>query len=254
MGFKNIEAICFTHYHADHVAGLPGLLLTMGNYGRSEPLTIFGPPLLNDIVQGLINIARELPFEVKLIELSDKISTTNSVGEIFIHSIPVEHTIPCLSYSIEIKRVGKFNVEMAKKHDIPIQFWSRLQKGEKIQYVDQTYFPEMILGEPRKSIKVSYCTDTRPIEALVDFVRESDLLICEGMYGEEEKLEKAIEKKHMIFAEAATIVQKGSVKELWLTHYSPSLEKPEEFYNNAKSIFSNTILGKDLLRKTIYFE
>jgi len=253
-GFKNIEVICITHYHADHIAGLPGMLLAIGNSGRREPLTILGPPMLNDVVQGLTIIARELPFEMKLIELSGEIPTTNSVGEILIHSIPVEHTMPCLSYSIEIKRAGKFHVEMAKKYNIPIQFWSRLQKGEIIQHKNQTYFPAMVLGEPRKGIKVSYCTDTRPIEALVDFVRESDLLICEGMYGEEEKLEKAIEKKHMIFSEAATIAQKGCVKELWLTHYSPALENPEKFYDNAKSIFANTVLGEDLLRKTIYFE
>jgi len=253
-GFKNIEAICFTHYHADHISGLPGLLLTMGNYGRIEPLTILGPPMLREIIQSLTIIAQELPFEIKLIELSDKASATNSIGDIFIHSIPVEHTIPCLSYCIEIKRAGKFQVEMARKHDIPMQFWGRLQKGEIIQYKNQTYYPEMVLGEPRKGIKVSYCTDTRPIEALADFVRDSDLLICEGMYGEEAKLEKAVEKKHMLFSEAAAIALKGSVKELWLTHFSPALANPEEFYNNAKHIFANTILGKNLLRKTIHFE
>ena len=253
-GFKSIDAIFFTHYHADHVAGLPGLLLTMGNSGREEPLCIYGPPGLIDIIKGVTVIAPQLPFEIRLFELSKDNVATSGFGEIEIHSIPAEHAVPCLSYSIEVKRAGKFDVQRAKDKGIPVQFWSRLQKGETIEVDGTTYTPGMVLGEARKGLKISYCTDTRPIGSLVDFAQESDLLICEGMYGEENKIEKAIEKKHMTFLEAAMLAKNGKVKELWLTHYSPSMDNPEEYLNNAKSVFSNTVIGRDLMSKTLVFE
>lgn len=252
-GFKAIDAICFTHYHADHIAGLPGFLLTLGNSGREEPLTIFGPPNLEDIVTGLTVIAPELPFEIKLVQLSYESCTTNTIGEIIINSIPIDHALPCLSFSLEIKRAGKFDVNKAKVFNIPIEFWNRLQKGESITHLGITYEPCMVLGEMRRGLKVTYCTDTRPTGSLVNFCRNSDLLICEGMYGAEDMLIKAIERKHMIFSEAATIADKSNSKELWLTHYSPSLGAPELFINNAKNIFANSILGADLMMKSFYF-
>jgi ribonuclease Z len=253
-GFKSIEAICFTHYHADHVAGLPGLLLTIGNSGRTEPLAILGPPGLTKIIKGITVIAPELPYEIKLTELADENITINNLSGIIIKSIPVEHTVPCLSYCVEIRRAGKFDVARAQSLFIPQQFWSHLQKGEVIRHQGSVYTPEMVLGEERKGLKVSYCTDTRPTEALPQFINKSDLFICEGMYGEEEKLPKAVENKHMIFSEAAHLARKGCVNELWLTHYSPALEKPEFFLDNGKRIFNNTNLGRDLMKKSLLWE
>ncbi|WP_201024148.1 MBL fold metallo-hydrolase [Tepidibacillus decaturensis] len=114
-GLKAIEAICFTHYHADHVVGLPGLLLTIGNSGRTEPLTLIGPTGLNEVIRGLIVIAPNLPYELHLIELPlDKIQTVK-INHLIIHALPVEHTIPCLAYTLEVKRGRKFNPEKAKK-------------------------------------------------------------------------------------------------------------------------------------------
>jgi ribonuclease Z len=253
-GFKFIEAVCFTHYHADHVAGLPGFLLTLGNSGREEPLTIFGPPGLFEVLKGLTVITPALPYEIKFVELSGESKTVNSFGDIIISTIPVDHGIPCLAYSLGVKRAGKFDAERAKKSNIPIEFWSRLQKGEIIDHAGNTYTPNMVLGEERRGLKISYTTDTRPIDGLIDFISNSDLFICEGMYGEDEKLSKAIEKKHMLFSEAASLAHSGKVNELWLTHYSPSLENPESFIDYAKDIFPNTVMGKDIMFKTLNFE
>jgi ribonuclease Z len=253
-GFKSIGTLCFTHYHADHVAGLPGFLLTLGNSGREAPLTIFGPPGLFNIVEGLRVIAPLLPYEIKLIELPLDNQIANSIGEIIINSIPVDHTMPCLAYSFEVKRAGKFDVQKAKISNIPMEFWSPLQRGQVIKYQGNIFTPTMVLGKERKGLKVTYCTDTRPTEELVNFINDSDLFICEGMYGENDNLSKAIEKKHMIFSEAATLAKKGNVKELWLTHYSPSLETPEEFIDYAREIFENSHLGNDLMIKSIKFE
>lgn len=253
-GFKAIDTILFTHYHADHIAGLPGLLLTLGNSGREEPITLMGPPGLRKVVEGLTVISPELPYELRVTELSDCQHSEHCLNDIVIKSIPADHTLPCLAYSIEIKRAGKFNVERAKKHEIPVRYWNRLQKGEIITIGDRCISPEMVLGDARKGIKVCYCTDTRPTEALYEFVRDSDLLICEGMYGEEANFDKAVNKKHMMFSEAAWLAQRGNVKELWLTHYSPSLAGPEEYIDAVKDIFENTVAGKDLQTKTIRYD
>lgn len=251
-GFKAIDAICFTHYHADHIAGLTGFLLTLANSGRKEPLTLFGPPGLVEVVKGLTVIAPNLPFELLLVELSSK--STNRIGEILINSIPVDHRISCLAYSLEIKRPGKFDAGKAKALDIPIAFWSRLQSGEVVKSDGKVYYPSMVLGEPRHGIKVTYCTDTRPIEDIIDLSVDSDLFICEGIYGDDEKLSNAIDKKHMTFTEAATLAKKSNVKELWITHYSPSLSDPDLFIDNAKNIFPNSIPGQDLMKKTLFYD
>ncbi|MEZ4357781.1 MAG: ribonuclease Z [Eubacteriales bacterium] len=251
-GFKAIDAICFTHYHADHIAGLPGLLLALANSGREAPLKLFGPPGLKNIVKGLRVIAPELPFEVKLVEINAK--STYRIGNIFIDSILVDHKIPCLSYSFNIKHPGKFDVDKARGLNIPIAFWRRLQNGETVKNNGKLYNPGMVLGEERRGIKVTYCTDTRPTKGLIDLAENSDLFICEGIYGDNEKLSNAIQNKHMTFIEAATLAKESRVKELWLTHFSPSIKDPDMFIDNAKNIFSNSVSGKDLMKKTIFYD
>jgi len=269
-GFKAIDVILFTHYHADHVAGLPGLLLALGNSGREEPLTLIGPPGIKEVVEGLTVISPDLPYALSLFELPDNkicevslndinlINNINNVNNLAIRSLvlrsaPVDHRIPCLSYSLELKRQGKFYAERARMLNIPVKFWKKLQKGETITLDGRVIYPEMVLGEARKGIKISYCTDTRPTESIIDFIKDSDLFICEGMYGDNENFEKAVQKKHMTFKEAAELARKGNVKELWLTHYSPSLKNPEEYIEAVKAIFANVHAGKDLYKKTITY-
>lgn len=253
-GFKNIDAICFTHFHADHIAGLPGLLLSIGNSGREEPVVLIGPVGLIEVVNGLTVISPELPFDLKLIELSENQNKVTRVNEFFIKSLPVDHAIPCLSYCIEIKRQGKFDIQRAKDLEIPMNFWSRLQNGESIELGNFLIRPEMILDKERKGLKICYCTDTRPTKEIVGFINDSDLFICEGMYGDDNKYQKALERKHMLFSEASRLALEGRVKEMWLTHYSPSIVNPEDFLFKATEIFEKTTLGRDLMTKTLKFK
>ena len=253
MNFKPIDILCVTHFHADHISGLPGLLLTMGNAERTEPLTIIGPRGLEKVVSALRTIAPELPFEVNCIELSEQDEYFEMNGY-NIHAFKVKHNVVCYGYSVEIKRKGKFSVDRAKETGIPVKCWNPLQKGQTVEVDGVTYTPDMVLGPERKGLKVTYCTDSRPTDAIVDAATESDVFICEGMYAEKDKLAKAKQKKHMTFYEAADMAKRANVKEMWLTHFSPSLVRAEEYMPEVRSIVENSKLGKDGKSVELMFE
>ncbi len=242
--FHPIDVICFTHYHADHISGLPGLLLTMGNAERTAPVLMVGPKGLERVVNALRIIAPELPFEIQFHELTQKEETLETNGY-QIHAFRVNHNVPCYGYTLEIRRAGRFEVERALAQKIEQKYWSRLQKGEVIETEDRMLTPDMVLGPPRKGIKVTYCTDTRPTPAIAQSAEGSDLFICEGMYAEKEKEVKARQYKHMTFYEAARIAKEAQVRELWLTHFSPSLVHGENYLGAVQKIFKDTVLGKD---------
>lgn len=242
--FHPIDVICFTHYHADHISGLPGLLLTLGNADRTEPILMIGPKGLQKVVTALRTIAPELPFEIQFHELSEKEETIEACGY-RIHAFRVNHNVTCYGYTLEIPRKGKFDVQRANAQNIPQKYWSRLQNGETIEEEERTFTPDMVLGPVRRGIKVTYCTDTRPMPLIAECAKGADLFICEGMYAEKEKEAKARQYKHMTFYEAASLARQAGVSEMWLTHFSPSLVKAESYMNEVRKIFPAASLGKD---------
>ncbi len=251
--FKPIDVICFTHYHGDHISGLPGLLLTMGNADRTEPLTLIGPKGLERVVTALRVIAPELPFELKFIEITQPEEVFEMNGY-RLKAFRVNHNVLCYGYTLEIDRAGKFDLARALEQEIPKQYWKNLQKGEIVEADGRRFAPDMVLGAPRKGIKVTYCTDTRPTNSIRENAKNSDLFICEGMYGETEKDVKAVEYKHMTFYEAAELAKDAQVQEMWLTHYSPSLTWPEEYMDAVKKVFPNAKAGKDGMTAELMFE
>ena len=252
--FKPIDVICFTHYHGDHISGLPGLLLTMGNAERTEPLTLIGPKGLERVVNALRVIAPELPFPIIYKEINGNEETFELADGYRLKAFRVNHGILCYGYTLELDRAGKFQLQKAMEQEIPKQYWSRLQKGETITDEQAVYTPDMVLGPPRKGIKLTYCTDTRPVPAIVENASGSDLFICEGMYGEKDQDAKAREHKHMTFYEAAKLARDAQVGEMWLTHYSPSLTRPEEYMDDVRKIFPAAKAGKDRKSVELDFE
>ena len=205
------------------------------------------------MVTALRCIAPELPFPLRFMELEESRQKLR-LGPYVIDAYRVNHNVVCYGYGITIPRAGRFDVERAKAANVPMKAWSRLQKGEIVEIDNKRYTPDMVLGPERRGLKVAYCTDTRPVPVIAEYAKDADLFICEGMYGEDVKETKAREYKHMTMYEAASLAQKAEPKELWLTHYSPSLTRPEEYMEKVRKIFPRAKAARDGWSAELTFE
>ena len=254
-GFSSnpIDVICFTHYHGDHISGLPGLLLTMGNAERKEPLTLIGPKGLERVVSALRVVAPELPFKIEHREFTGA-GQDFSLNGYEIHAFRVNHNVACYGYRIEIPRLGLFDPERARANEVPLKFWNRLQHGETLEEDGRVFTPDLVMGPERKGLKLVYSTDTRPTDSIRENAKGADLLILEGMYGDRSKLSGLREKKHMLMQEACEIAKEADPKELWLTHYSPAMMHPEEYGEELRAIFPRTVIPRDGHSTVLLFE
>ncbi len=251
-GFRQLGAICFSHMHADHVAGLPGILFMVAHAGRTDPLDIYGPQGTNYIIEGLRRLAPELPYSVILHEYKG--------GEHFalpggLHGIcaPAAHGIPCLAYRVDLERKPAFQVERAQALGLPVQLWSRLQHGETLAYNGQTISPAQVLGAPRRGISLAYITDTRPTKTLSELAHDVDLLICESMYDNPEDLPLAHANAHMLAEESAAIAKAAAAHALILTHFSPKIYDTSNAERAARQVFANTRAARDGMIITLDF-
>lgn len=266
-GFKTIDIICISHIHGDHIFGLPGLLSTIGNSERTAPITIIGPVGISNVIKGMLVSIAYLPYDIHIIEDPKSPIILNSTNDglevvesddlfgknIILNTLELDHSAPCLGYNLLIPRQPKFLPEKALEEGIPKELWSLLQKGESIQYNEKYYESDRFLGEERKGIKISFITDTRPLREIIDFIDVSDLFICEGTYGDNDDLDKAILNKHMTFKEAAELAKFGNVEELLLTHFSTAMDNPEEYLDGIEDIFNKSIIGYDGFSKSITY-
>jgi len=247
-----IDQIAITHFHADHIAGLPGLLLTMGTLGRAEPVELIGPKGLELVVTYLRVIAPMLPYELRFTEV-DGPERSLAFADARLTLFALEHVLPCYGCAIELDRAGRFDPARAKAERIPVGLWRRLQSGETVEADGRVYAPDMVLGPPRKGLKLVYCTDTRPADAVAQYGAGADLMILEGTYAEDDKAEKAAQFGHMTFAGAAALAERAGAKELLLTHFSPAVDDPAPFLDIPRRVFPNTSLARDGLRRVLAF-
>jgi ribonuclease Z len=251
-GFRQLGAICLTHMHADHVAGLPGVLFMVAHAERTEPLDIYGPPGTAYVVEGLRRIAADLPFPVLIHELKSG-EQFELPGGLHGSCAAASHGVPCLAYRVELERKPLFQPQQAQTLGLPVQLWSRLQHGETVQHNGQTITPAQVLGPPRRGISLALITDTRPTTALSQFARDVDLLICESMYDDPEDLPLARAHAHMLAEEAAALAQAAGAHALILTHFSPKITNVSTAERTARRIFPNTRSGKDGMIVTLEY-
>jgi ribonuclease Z len=174
-GLKDIGTILLTHFHADHVAGIPGLLLTIGNSGRTreEPVEIVGPKGVRRIVESLRAIAPSLPFPIRYVEWTGRGGESTIAGPLTVTSQLAEHDLTCLAYRLSLSRLPEFQLEKAKSLNLPVQYWKKLQKGETVEYEGKSFTPEMVLGPPRAGLSFGFLTDSRPTADLIEFMTAS---------------------------------------------------------------------------------
>jgi ribonuclease Z len=180
---------------------------------------------------------------VRIVELEGGESLTLPDG-LELSALKVEHRIPCLAYRFTRTRAPKFDAERARALDIPITLWSKLQSGESVTDNDRTITSDQVLGPPRRGLTVGFVTDTRVTPDIPDFIRDADLLICEGTYGDPELRERAESRGHMVFDQAAAIAREANARQLILTHFSPAMLDPENYLHYAQEIFPASSLGR----------
>ena len=250
LRWKKITNILISHTHADHVTGLPGMLMLSSQVDREEPLYIYGPPRIKEYVEYNRKV---LDMYINYEIIVKEITKPGYIYEGEAYSIKtffLRHSKPCVGYTFEErKRPGVFFPEKAASWNVPKgPLWSKLQGGENVVLENgEIIEPSMVLGPPRSGRKVSYVTDTLYLESIAEEVSNSDLLICEGMFTKELS-ESAREKKHLTAVEAATIARDaGKVKKLGLIHYSPRYTEKElkQLLREAKEVFPSTFLTRD---------
>lgn len=240
---KKVSKILLTHGHADHVLGLGSLLLGIANAERTEPVTIYATKACSNIIYGFLKMISKLPFNVQVRTLKNAEESFAINRNFTLIAFKVKHSTECYGFKFVLRRQGRFNMELAKTFNVPEEYWEQLQCGKTVNANGTTYVPSMIMDPEREGLSLVYCTDTRYCQELIQQAKGVDLLITEGMYGDSVMVCGDNEDKHMTFAEAADIADNAGVKEMWLTHFSPVLVKPEAYLENAKNIFPNTKLG-----------
>ena len=259
VSLMKADLIALTHYHGDHIFGLPGLLQTMACMGRTEALTITGPQGLAEAMDPILKLTGRTAYEIRLLTLPDEgLRLAELVRgwpfEATLTAFPTEHRVPSQGYCFALGRAGKFMPDRARALGVPMNQWGLLQRGMSVRVGEETVLPNQVLGEPRRGLKFVFSGDTLACDSLVRAAEGADLLICEATYGEDEQALLAQEHGHMNFAQAAEVAAKAGARRLWLCHYSQMIEDPAAYLPNAAAFFPDAVCGEDGMAVTLRFE
>ena len=259
VSLMKTDMIAFTHYHGDHIFGLPGLLQTMHSMGRTESLYITGPEGLSAALRPLLTLAGALAFEIIPVSVPDTGMELDVFIKGFRHGAKLsvfktEHRVASNGYVFTLSRPGKFLPDKAKALRVPETEFKTLQNGQSVTVDGNTVMPNQVLGAPRKGLKFVFSGDTSYCESLIEAARDADLAVFDATYAENDQLSVAEEHGHMNFAQAAEAVAKAGVKRLWLSHYSQMIKDPDEYLSAAREIFENAVCGRDGMKETLEFE
>lgn len=242
-----LSHVLLTHYHGDHILGLPGLLQTLSSLGRTEPLTVVGPAGLDAVADPIAALAGPLPFAVQWREAGTE---PFAAGPLTVTPFPLEHRVPCCGYALHLPRAGRFDPDKAKAAGIPVALWRRLQAGETVD----GFAPETVLGPPRRGLTVVYATDTRPCPALLAAAQRADLLCMDATYADDADGDKARLYGHATCRETGTLAAQAGVRRLWLTHYSAAVTDLGPGLTAAQSAYPAAVAGTDGMRLELEFD
>lgn len=249
VSLYKVDAILLTHYHGDHIFGLPGLWQTMAALGRTEPVLMAGPPGLSAVVRAFLTVAGPLPFTLRLAEDASRAGPLPVLGGT-VTAFPLRHRAPCCGYAFTLPRAGRFDPDRARALGIPLRLWRQLQAGQEAE----DFLPRQVLGPPRRGLRVVYATDTRPCGDLTDAAREADLLCMDSTYPTDADLDKARLYGHATCAETGRLAAQAGVRRLWLTHYSAAVTDIEPGLAAAQQFFAGAEAGFDGKTLTLNFD
>lgn len=260
VNLMRLDAICLTHYHGDHIFGLPGLLQTLGCQGRTKSLTLIGPQGLDELWQALRALTGPLPYPVHTRVLADEPLALETLAEGWAAGarlIPIrtKHRVKSIGYRLELPRAGRFDPARAKALGVPVQQWRLLQRGETVTLENGTAVsPCEVLGAPRRGLSFVFSGDSAPCAGLEQAAQGADLLLCDATYALPEQEDQAKLYGHSTFGQSAALAARAGAKRLWLTHYSPMILEPEEHLAQAQAFFPAAECGFDGKRITLQYE
>lgn len=258
VSLMKTDVIALTHYHGDHVFGLPGLMQTMGSMGRAEKLILTGPAGLQAAMEPVLRLAEFLPFPVEMLELpKDGVFLSRLApgwpDRAFLRPVPTQHRVASQGYEFSLSRAGRFLPEKAQALGVPVVQWRQLQRGECVQVGENTVFPSQVMEAERTGLKFVFSGDTAPCAALEQAASGADLFICEATYGEDEQAPLAAEYGHMTFSQAGRTAARAQARRLWLAHFSQRMEDPEVYLPLAQAQFPLAECGRDGMRLSLHF-
>lgn len=247
-----IDLIALTHFHGDHILGLPGLLQTMEVMDRKEALVITGPTGLTDVMRSVLALADELSFPVRLAEGADPLPmaalhSSWPVGTT-LTAFETVHRVASQGYALHIPRMRQMRTGLAAARGIPKALWPQLQSGRTVTVGKRTIRPEEVCGPERKGLTAVFTGDTAPCRSIIDAARDAELLIMDATYADDAHAEKAARYGHSTYGQTALCAAEAGVKRLWLTHFSARLDEPEAYLDAARAHFPQAECGADGMR------